>query len=137
MRAPEKVPASPKPETEPHMAHPPSAHCLGSRRCNSVLFSFGAWEAYADGASSRFSDYRSMRQRLLEHTCHILPPSEIDLGLCLAVVAGSGGKYVFHRIGNKGRIWQLCRSGVGAPMMMMRWVDLRMTWRSLSWSYCY
>ena len=33
------------------------------------------------------------------HTCHILPPSEIDFGLCLAVFAGSGGKYVFHRIG--------------------------------------
>ena len=42
------------------------------------------------------------------HTCHILPPSEIDLGLCLAVFAGSGGKYLFHRIGWKGRIWQLC-----------------------------
>ena len=28
----------------------------------------------------------------LSHTCHILPPSEIDLGLCLAVFAGSGGK---------------------------------------------
>ena len=35
----------------------------------------------------------------LFHTCHILPPSEIDLGLCLAVFAGSGGKYLFHRIG--------------------------------------
>ena len=33
------------------------------------------------------------------HTCHILPPSEIDLGLCLAAFAGSGGKYPFHRIG--------------------------------------
>ena len=33
------------------------------------------------------------------HTCHILHPSEIDLGLCLAVFAGSGGKYIFHRIG--------------------------------------
>ena len=33
------------------------------------------------------------------HTCHILPPSEIDLGLCLAGFAGSGGKYLFHRIG--------------------------------------
>ena len=33
------------------------------------------------------------------HTCHILPPSEIDLGLCLPVFAGSGGKYSFHRIG--------------------------------------
>ena len=42
------------------------------------------------------------------HTCHILPPSEIDLGLSLAVFAGSGGKYLFHRIGWKGRIWQLC-----------------------------
>ena len=26
----------------------------------------------------------------LYHTCHILPSSEIDLGLCLAVFAGSG-----------------------------------------------
>ena len=33
------------------------------------------------------------------HTCHILPPSEIDLGLCLPVFAGSGGKDLFHRIG--------------------------------------
>ena len=33
------------------------------------------------------------------HTCHILPPFEIDLGLRLAVFAGSGGKYLFHRIG--------------------------------------
>ena len=33
------------------------------------------------------------------HTCHILPPSEIDFGLCLAVFAGSGGKYLSHRIG--------------------------------------
>ena len=33
------------------------------------------------------------------HTCHILPPSEIDLGLRLAVFAGSGGKHLFHRIG--------------------------------------
>ena len=42
------------------------------------------------------------------HTCHILPLSEIDLGLCLALFAGSGGKHLFHRIGWKGRIWQLC-----------------------------
>ena len=33
------------------------------------------------------------------HTCHIPPPSEIDLGLSLAVFAGSGGKYLLHRIG--------------------------------------
>ena len=33
------------------------------------------------------------------HTWHILPPSEIDLGLCLAVFAGSEGRYLFHRIG--------------------------------------
>ena len=34
------------------------------------------------------------------HTCHILPPPlEIDLELCLAVFAGSGGNCLFHRIG--------------------------------------
>ena len=32
-------------------------------------------------------------------TCHILPLSEICRGLCLAVFAGSGGNYLFHRIG--------------------------------------
>ena len=37
--------------------------------------------------------------RQVPHTCHILPPSEIDSGLCLAVFAGSGGKHLFHRIG--------------------------------------
>ena len=26
-------------------------------------------------------------------------PSKIDLGLCLAMFAGSGGNYLFHRIG--------------------------------------
>ena len=30
---------------------------------------------------------------IVHHTCHILPPSEIDLGLRLAVFAGSGGKH--------------------------------------------
>ena len=44
----------------------------------------------------------------LHHTCHILPPSEIDWGLFLAVFTGSEGKHLFHRIGRKGRIWQLC-----------------------------
>ena len=29
------------------------------------------------------------------HTCHILPPSEIDWGLCFAVFAVSGGKYIY------------------------------------------
>ena len=53
------------------------------------------------------SNTTSLNSRL-SHTCHILPPSEIVLGLCLAVFAGSGGKYLFHRIGWKGRIWQLC-----------------------------
>ena len=33
------------------------------------------------------------------HTRHILPPSEIDLGLFRADFAGSGGKCLFHRIG--------------------------------------
>ena len=44
-----------------------------------------------------------------KHTCHILPPSEIELGLFLAVFAGLEGRYLFHRIGWKGRIWQLCQ----------------------------
>ena len=48
------------------------------------------------------------------HTCHILPLSEIDLGLCLAEFAGAGGKYLPHRIGREGRIWQLWRGGARA-----------------------
>ena len=36
---------------------------------------------------------------VFRHTCHILPPFEIDLGLCLVVFADSGGKHLFHRIG--------------------------------------
>ena len=36
---------------------------------------------------------------LVDHACHILPPSEIDSGRFGAVFAGSGGKYLFHRIG--------------------------------------
>ena len=40
------------------------------------------------------------------HTCHILPPSEIDSGLCLADFTDLEGKHLFHRIGWKGRIWQ-------------------------------
>ena len=39
--------------------------------------------------------------------CHSLPLSEIDRGLLLAVFAGSEGKFLFVRIGWKGRIWQL------------------------------
>ena len=35
----------------------------------------------------------------LLHTCRILPPSEIDLGLFWVVFAGSEGKHLFHRIG--------------------------------------
>ena len=34
-----------------------------------------------------------------DHTCHILPPSEIDWGLFWAVFAGSEGKHLFHIIG--------------------------------------
>ena len=33
------------------------------------------------------------------HTCHILPPSEIDLGLFWADLTGSEGQHLFHRIG--------------------------------------
>ena len=44
---------------------------------------------------------------LLLHNCHIIPLSEIDVGLFWAAFAGLEGKYLFHRIGRKGRIWQL------------------------------
>ena len=53
------------------------------------------------------NSHSNAKVRKGNHTCHILPPFEIDLGLCLAVFAGSGGKCLFHRIGWKGRIWQL------------------------------
>ena len=33
------------------------------------------------------------------HTCHILPPSEIDLGLFRADFTDFEGKHLFHRIG--------------------------------------
>ena len=36
------------------------------------------------------------------------PPSEIDLGLFWADFTDLEGKHLFHRIGRKGRIWQLC-----------------------------
>ena len=35
------------------------------------------------------------------HTCHILPPFEIDLGLFLAAFAGSGGKYYFRELAER------------------------------------
>ena len=45
-------------------------------------------------------------------TCHILPHSEIDLGLFWADFTDLEGKHLFHRIGWKGRIWQACRCEV-------------------------
>ena len=33
------------------------------------------------------------------HNCHILPPTEIDSGLCWADFTDSEGKHLFHRIG--------------------------------------
>ena len=47
---------------------------------------------------------------LPRHICHILPHSEIDLGLCLADFTDFEGKHLFHWIGWKGRIWQLCKT---------------------------
>ena len=35
----------------------------------------------------------------IAHTRHILPPSEIELGLFWADFAGSGKKHLLHRIG--------------------------------------
>ena len=37
--------------------------------------------------------------RLAYHTRHMLPPSEIDLGLCWADFTDLEGKHLLHRIG--------------------------------------
>ena len=50
--------------------------------------------ARARDAGTPFSE--SLRE---DHTCHILPPSELDWGLFLAVFTGLEGKHLFHRIG--------------------------------------
>ena len=50
---------------------------------------------------------RSRRYSYTQPACHILPPSEIGWGLFSYVFTGSEGKHLFHRIGWKGRIWQL------------------------------
>ena len=39
------------------------------------------------------------RQAMIVHTCHIIPPSEIDLGLFWADFTDLEGKHLFHRIG--------------------------------------
>ena len=72
-----------------------------------------AWHGRGTTPPSEHSERLTPRRPKIQnpellHTCHILPPSEIDLGLWLPVFAGSGGKHLFHRIGWKGRIWQLC-----------------------------
>ena len=60
---------------------------------------------------------------IILHTCHILPPSEIDLGLCFAAFAGSGGKSLFHRIGWQGRI---------CPVHLLRVFPTKSSWVKLS-----
>ena len=35
------------------------------------------------------------------HTCHILPPSEIDLGLCLAVLQAQEGNICFTELAER------------------------------------
>ena len=45
------------------------------------------------------------------HTCHILPLSEIDVGLQLADFTDLEGKRLIHSVGGKGRIWQVRASG--------------------------
>ena len=54
--------------------------------------------ATGDAADSFMLSFK-LQYLTLGVACHILPPSEIELGLCLAVSAGSGGKCLFHRIG--------------------------------------
>ena len=43
--------------------------------------------------------YSTTVPTVYDHTRHILPASEIDLGLFWADFTGSEGKYLFHRIG--------------------------------------
>ena len=45
--------------------------------------------------------------QIVTHTCHNRPPSEIDLRLFWADFTDLEGKHLFHRIGWKGRIWQV------------------------------
>ena len=44
-------------------------------------------------------DINPPSKEYLRHTCHNLPPSEINGGLFFAVFTGSEGRYLFHRIG--------------------------------------
>ena len=66
--------------------------------CIFMLFVLAAANLRAKDLGLRRS-YPAPAPKRARHTCHILPPSEIDLGLFLVVDAGSEGKYLFHRIG--------------------------------------
>ena len=46
-----------------------------------------------------YADLRPRPPRPEPHTRHILPPSEIDVGLFRADFADLEGKHLFHRIG--------------------------------------
>ena len=78
-------------------------------------------------------------RRRERHTCYILPPSEIDVRLCSAVFAGSGGNSLFHRIGWKGRIWQLWEGGeanLGGSSSLLIGMHISSCFTSLSLNLC-
>ena len=70
---------------------------------------------------------------VLQYSTTYLPystPLWNRFGLCLAVFAGSGGKYLFHIIGWKGRIWQVCT--------MFAWLQsCVLAWRTVSFHVCF
>ena len=45
--------------------------------------------------------YPRGHRRSCGHTCHILPPSEIDLGLCLAVLQAQKGNIYFTELAER------------------------------------
>ena len=52
-----------------------------------------------NGNSNSNGNINELEMGSLTHTCHILHPSEIDLGLFRADVTDLEGKHLFHRIG--------------------------------------
>ena len=68
--------------------------CYSIVKAQRVDANWRAMRGDAEGAQQLLSSTCSEA-----HTCHILPPFEIDWGLFSAVFAGSEGKSLIHRIG--------------------------------------
>ena len=58
----------------------------------------GGGDEHSEGGSDLFQTYLPYSTPLWNR-----------FGAVFAILTGSGGKYLFHRIGWKGRIWQLCQ----------------------------